>query len=106
MNSKRTSDPPRDPPSLHQNKPVTACPYCGGGRVIRKGVRNNKYGKVQLFYCHHCRKKFTPLVSKHKTFPLRVIIDALTAYNRLFTLEHAAATVSRKYGIAVSRQNV
>jgi hypothetical protein len=74
--------------------------------VIRKGLRKNKYGEVQLYYCHHCRKKFTPLVSKHKSFPLRVILDAITAYNRLDSLEGAATGVGRKYGIAVSRQSL
>jgi transposase-like protein len=39
-----------------------------GRRIIRKGVRRNKYGDVQLFYCRHCKKKFTPLVNKHKSF--------------------------------------
>jgi transposase-like protein len=92
--------------SLHTARPTEACPYCGGQRIIRKGVRRNKYGDVQLFYCHYCQKKFTPLVTKHKSFPLRVILDALTLYNRLYTLEAAAAAVTEKYGIDVSRQNV
>lgn len=93
-------------PSLHEIRPTAACPYCGGRRIIRKGVRRNKYGDVQLFYCRHCKKKFTPLVNKHKSFPLRVILHAITEYNRLHTLEDAAATVSRRYGIAVSRQTL
>jgi transposase-like protein len=92
--------------SLHTAKPTEACPYCGGKRIIRKGVRKNKYGDVQLYYCHFCKKKFTPLVTKHKSFPLRVILDALTFYNRLYTLEEAAAAVTEKYGLGVSRQNV
>jgi transposase-like protein len=101
--------PTRPPPSanaasLHTARPTDTCPYCGGKRIIRKGVRRNKYGDVQLFYCHHCQKKFTPLVTKHKSFPLRVILDALSLYNRLHTLEEAAAAVTEKYGISVSRQ--
>jgi transposase-like protein len=93
-------------PSLHETRPVTSCPYCGGSRIKRKGVRENKYGNVQLYYCHPCNRKFTPLVSKHKSFPLRIIMDALILYNSLHGLEEAAATVSRKYGITISRQNV
>jgi hypothetical protein len=37
---------------------------------------------------------------------LRVILHAITEYNRLRTLVEATVTVSHKYGIAVSRQNV
>lgn len=92
--------------ALHETKPVTACPYCGGSRIKRKGVRNNKYGDVQLYFCHPCNRKFTPLVSKHKSFPLRIIMDALILYNSLHSLEEAATLTSRKYGITISRQNV
>jgi transposase-like protein len=92
--------------SLHTARPTDACPYCGGKRTIRKGVRRNKYGDVQLYYCHYCKKKFTPLVNKHRSFPLRVILDALTLYNRLYTMEEAAAAVTEKYGLGVSRQTV
>lgn len=98
--------PARSHDALHSHKPVETCPYCGGRQVARKGTRRNKHGTVQLFRCVPCNRKFTPLVSKHKSFPLRVIMDALTLYNRLYTLEDAAAAVSRKYGLAVSRQNV
>lgn len=96
----------RAPPSLHETKPVTACPYCRSTKVIRKGVRPNKYGDVQLYFCKHCCRKFSPLVSKHKSFPLRIILESLTLYNRLYTLEEISTKLTRKYGIAVSRQNV
>jgi hypothetical protein len=92
--------------ALHETKPTETCPYCSGRQVIRKGIRNNKYGDVQLFYCQPCKRKFRPLVSKGKTFPLRVILDSLSLHNRLYTLESAAKAVTIKYGVPVSRQNV
>jgi transposase-like protein len=90
----------------HRTKPVEACPYCRGNEITRKGLRKNKYGDVQLFYCRRCKKKFTPLVTKNKTFPLRIILDSMTLYNRLYSLEDAAARVTEKYGLPVSRQNI
>ena len=85
-------------------KAVLACPYCKGSAVIKKGQRIKKHGDAQLYYCKACDKKFTPGVDKHRTFPLRLIIDTLTLYNRLYTLEESAKLVSGKYGISVSRQ--
>ena len=35
------------------------CKYCDSGRITRKGFKNNKYGKVQLFKCKDCKRKFT-----------------------------------------------
>ncbi len=92
--------------SIHTTKPVESCPYCHGTKIIRKGLRKNKYGDVQRFYCRRCKRKFTPLVTKNKTFPLRVILEAITLYNRLYSLEESAAAVTEKFGLPVSRQNI
>lgn len=82
------------------------CPYCQGTNIIKKGLRAKKYETIQLYYCHHCQKKFTPLVTKGKTYPLKVILDAITFYNRFYSLEEAAKKVSEKYGLKVSFQNI
>jgi transposase-like protein len=82
------------------------CPYCGGTQIIKKGLRTKKYETVQLYYCHHCQKKFTPLVTKGKTYPLKVILDAISFYNRFYPLEEAAKQVSEKYGLTVSPQTI
>jgi transposase-like protein len=92
--------------SKHETKPIERCPYCGDLGVIKKGIRKNKYGAVQLFYCRPCRKKFSPLVTKGKSFPLKIIIAAINEYHRFRSLESAADTVTKRYGIAVSRQNL
>lgn len=92
--------------SKHETKQTERCPYCGAHDIIKKGIRKNKYGAVQLFYCPHCAKKFSPLVTKGKSFPLKVILAAINEYHRYRTLDAAAATVSRRYGIPVSRQNL
>jgi hypothetical protein len=55
-------------PRTTRRRPTAACPYCAGRRIIRKGVHKNKYGDVQFFYCSYCKKKFTPLVTRHKSF--------------------------------------
>lgn len=91
---------------LHEARPVTACRYCEGTKVIRKGRRRNKFGDIQLYYCHHCKRKFSPLLTRHRTFPVRIVLDALTLHSRLYSLQDAAETVSERYGLRVSRQNV
>ena len=91
---------------LAATKPVTNCPYCHSTRIVKRGLRVKKHETIQLYFCPRCVKKFTPLISKHKSFPLQVIIDTLTLYNRLHTLDEAARQTSEKYGVGVSRQNI
>src|SRR6266705_3577569 len=68
--------------SKHEARGVERFPYCGARDIIKKGVRKNKYGAVQLFYCPHCAKKFSPLSTKGKSFPLKIILAAINEYHR------------------------
>ena len=87
--------------SNNNYKILTKCPYCKGN-IIRKGLRKKKYENVQLYFCKNCNKKFTSLITKHKSYPLRVIIDALTLYNRLNTLEETAKKITEQHGITLT----
>jgi len=97
----------KDPKSENSNnyKTITHCPYCQG-KLIKKGKRKKKYEDIQIYYCKNCSKKITPLITKHKTYPLKVIIDAITLYNRLNPLEEAAEKVTEKYGITITHQAI
>lgn len=85
---------------------AAACPYCHSRQIVKSGLRQNKWGQTQLYLCKDCAKKFTPLLTKHKTYPLRVVLSAVTLYNRLHTFDEAAAAVSAKYGLAISPRTV
>jgi transposase-like protein len=87
---------------MHETKPITHCPYCEGTTITRKGTRKNKHGSIQLYFCNFCQKKFTPLLTKYHTFPLRVIIDVLSRYNRFATLDDARKSAGKKYGMTIS----
>ena len=93
-------------PTLAETKPVITCPYCSSAQIIKKGQRRKKYERIQLYYCQRCQRKFTPLINKHYSYPLRVILDAITLYNRFYSMQEVAHIVSGSYGIAVRRQTV
>jgi putative transposase len=38
---------------------ITECIYCGSTNFIKKGIRKNKSGNLQKFYCRDCHKYFT-----------------------------------------------
>lgn len=89
-----------------ENKTLETCPYCQGKDIVKRGRREKKLETVNLYFCKKCQKKFTPAISKNKTFPLRIILDAITLYNRLNTLEESAKITGEKYGLKISAQNV
>lgn len=87
-------------------KKVGNCPYCQGKNFVRCGKRSKKHESIQIYFCKKCQKKFTTGVTKHKTFPLRLILESVTLYNRMNTFEESAHQVSEKYGLNVSFQNI
>jgi len=38
---------------------LSECIYCGSGNLKKKGLRKNKCGNIQKFYCRDCHKYFT-----------------------------------------------
>ncbi|HUL14345.1 MAG TPA: DDE-type integrase/transposase/recombinase [Candidatus Acidoferrum sp.] len=37
----------------------SSCPYCKSDKIIKRGLRHNKYGDIQRFCCNDCTRRFT-----------------------------------------------
>ena len=96
--------PLRPASAPHTNKPPGACPYCGSHVITRKGVRKKKLEVVQLWRCASCKRLFTPgpAALRNKTYPIRLVLQALTLYNLGYSLGETAKRLKSKAGRAVS----
>jgi len=72
-----------------QNFLDIVCPYCGSEKNVKRGTRQKKLEKVQLYLCCDCKKTFTPGSTKGKHYPMSVILDAMSLYYVGFTLEQS-----------------
>jgi len=72
----------------HTAKRPERCPYCGGSNLSRKGTRRKKLEIVQVWRCFACKRTFTPgpAALRNRTYPLRMILSALTDYDTGYTL--------------------
>jgi transposase-like protein len=88
----------------HTNKSPLACPHCGSHAITRKGVRKKKLEIVQLWRCGSCKRTFTPgpAALRNKTYPIRVVLQALTLYNLGYSLTETAKRLKSKTGRAIS----
>jgi len=84
---------------------LTHCPYCQG-KLIKRGKRKKKFEEIQRYYCSKCDKSLISATTKNKTYPLRIIIDSLTLYNRLYSLEEILNIIYERYGIKISSRIV
>jgi ribosomal protein L37AE/L43A len=84
----------------HTEKRPERCPYCGSTHVAKKGTRKKKIEIVQLWRCASCKRVFTPAPAalRNKTYPLHVVLDAITLYDLGYSLEETADKIKSRFG--------
>ena len=94
--------------SAHEQAARSACPHCGSHAITRKGVRKKKLEIVQLWRCASCKRIFTPgpAALRNKTYPIRLVLQALTLYNLGYSLNETAKRLKSKSGRAVSPSTI
>src|SRR5580704_2209233 len=99
---------PRIGRAPHTAKQPDACPHCGSRSLTRRGTRRKKLEIVQLWRCGSCKRVFTPgpAALRNRTYPLRMILSALTDYDLGFTLEETAARLKKKTNRNVSPSTI
>ena len=100
--------PLRPASAPHTNKPPSACPHCGSHAITRKGVRKKKLEIVQLWRCASCKRNFTPgpAALRNKTYPIRLVLQALTLYNLGYSLNETARRLKSKSGRTISPSTI
>ena len=92
----------------HTDKRPERCPHCGSTHVIRKGMRKKKIEIVQLWRCASCKRVFTPAPEalRDKTYPLHVVLDAITLYNLGYSPEQVAEKIRSRFGRRAGRSTI
>src|SRR3982074_548267 len=90
------------------SKVPDACPHCGSHVLTRRGTRKKKLEIVQLWRCGSCKRTFTPgpAALRNKTYPLRMILSALTDYDLGYSLHETAARLQKKAHRHVSSSTI
>ncbi|MBN1245232.1 IS6 family transposase [Candidatus Bathyarchaeota archaeon] len=85
---------------------VTECIYCGSTNFMKKGIRKNKSGNLQKFYCRDCHKYFTFNIGfeRMKHNPKAVTV-AMQLYFSGESLRNTAKSL-RLIGVEVSYRTV
>lgn len=84
---------------------LTHCPYCQE-KLVKRGIRKKKFENIQRYFCKSCAKSLISPITKNKTYPLRIILDSFTLYNRLNSLEEVSMKIFEKYGVKLERKTI
>ncbi len=70
-----------EPVRIIERSKIPVCKYCDSGRIRKEGTRNTKKGRVQMYRCKDCQKKFTANFGFEKRqFDELIITGALQMY--------------------------
>jgi transposase-like protein len=85
---------------------LTQCLFCGSSNIVKDGIRKNKRGEIQIFYCKACEHYFTFNVGfermKHNP---QAITSAMQLYFSGESLRNTMKSL-RLLGVEVSHQTV
>ena len=91
---------------IESHDAITFCKYCRSGDVVRRGVRKNKSGMVQLYKCNACRRAFSGNFGfRYRRYSPEIVSEALHLYFSGMS-SYAVADVLEARGIDVTSSAV
>src|SRR3989338_203860 len=84
---------------MSQNNSLLACPNCSSKSAIKRGKRKRKLRTIQQFQCKDCKKFFSPETQSGKTYPLKIILKSISAYNLGYNLSQTSEILKNSKGI-------
>ena len=83
------------------------CPHCKKINSVKAGLRKNKSGFVQKYFCNSCNKYFVNRkgFENMKTKP-EIIVDALDLRAKGLSFGKISDYILQKYGLKVQRSNI
>lgn len=86
--------------------PETICPNCSSKNIIKKGKNKNKLQTIQRYKCKQCSKLFTLNLIKHKTYPIKIILNAISYYNLGNSLKTSSEIINKQFKTALNPQTI
>ena len=93
---------------IAESRAAEICPYCQSKNFVKRGVRKNRFGPVQLYLCKNeeCGRSFTAQDVKGRKFPLNLVIECLNYYNLGFNFLQTCSLVRQKFKVAPDPQTL
>jgi transposase-like protein len=85
---------------------MTECLYCGSSNLKKDGIRKNKVGNIQKFYCRDCHRYFTFNIGfEHMKHNPQAVTSAMQLYFSGESLRNTMESL-KLLGVEVSHQTV
>jgi len=77
------------------------CIYCNSKKVVKSGMIKLKLQSVQRFFCKVCKKYFTEKKLKNKSYPAKIVLQALSTYSSGYNLNQTKKVLAQKFKLSI-----
>ncbi len=88
------------------NERQISCPICSSKKTKKHGIKKKKLQTVQRYFCNACKKTFTLQPQNSKTYPLKLILNAISHYNLGYSQAEAAKEISKRFKTKPSQKTI
>jgi hypothetical protein len=74
--------------------------------TTRRGKRRNRLRTLQLFQCPECLHRFTGEAGKNRTYPLKLILDAVSTFNLGYSITDTRSILRRRFHVDVPDRTI
>ena len=82
------------------------CPYCQSSYIKKEGKRKSKFQILQKYFCKDCSKNFADKKLEHKSYPSKIVLNAISYYNLGYTQTETSTLISQKYKVKVPQRTI
>jgi|TARA_Y100000310_G_scaffold218976_1_gene220362 transposase-like protein len=87
-------------------KQKITCKNCSSTSIVKRGFAKNKLQNLQKYQCKGCSRIFTLEQTKGKTYPTKIILQAISTYNLGYSLEQTAENINKKHSSTISAKTI
>jgi hypothetical protein len=73
---------------------------------VKKGKRRNRLRTLQIFKCPECLHRFTGEPGKNLTYPLKLILDAVSTFNLGYSITDTRSILRRRFHVDVPDRTI
>jgi len=84
-------------PAIQNQQHNPRCPKCHCSSTTKRGKRRNRLRTLQIYQCSECLHRFTEEAGKNRTYPLKLILDAITTFNLGYPITETRSILRRRY---------
>ena len=87
-------------------KTTIECPYCQSKNTKKEGKRKGKFQTIQKYSCKECKKNFTGKGIAQKSYPSKIILNAISYYNLGHSQSEASKILAQKFKLGVPQKTI